>query len=114
MSDTVAGGGVHADERDLPARGAAAGKEAGIEMILDVPLELVVRLGQKKVLVKDLLRLGPNSIIELNKGVDEPLDLVVNDRVLARGEVVVVDDRLGIRIVDILPPRERIENLGRE
>ncbi|MCP4869502.1 MAG: flagellar motor switch protein FliN [Proteobacteria bacterium] len=77
-------------------------------MILDLPLEVTVRLGQTRILIRDLLRLDKNSVLELSQGADDPLDIVVNDKVLARGEVVVVDDRLGIRITDIVSRKERV------
>jgi flagellar motor switch protein FliN/FliY len=81
-------------------------------MILDLPLEVTVRLGQTKILIRDLLRLDKNSVLELEQSADDPLDIVVNDRVLARGEVVVVDDRLGIRITDIVSRAERVDTLA--
>jgi len=77
-------------------------------MILDLPLEVMVRLGQTRILIRDLLRLDKNSVLELSQGADDPLDIVVNDKVLARGEVVVVDDRLGVRITDIVSRKERV------
>jgi flagellar motor switch protein FliN/FliY len=83
-----------------------------IEMILDLPLTVSVRLGQTKILIQDLLRLDKNSVIQLDQSSDAPLDIVVNDKVLARGEVVVMDERLGIRITDILSRRERVESLS--
>ncbi len=86
--------------------------QPNLSMILDLPLEVTVRLGQTRILIKDLLQLDKNSVLELGQGADDPLDIVVNDRVLARGEVVVLDDRLGIRITDIVSRKERVETLG--
>ncbi len=83
-----------------------------LSMILDLPLEVSVRLGATKILIRDLLRLDKNSVLELDQSADDPLDIVVNDRVLARGEVVVVDDRLGIRITDIVSRAERVDTLA--
>jgi flagellar motor switch protein FliN/FliY len=83
-----------------------------LAMILDLPLEVSVRLGNTKILIRDLLRLDKNSVLELDQSADDPLDIVVNDRVLARGEVVVIDDRLGIRITDIASRAERVSTLG--
>ena len=82
-----------------------------LDLILDLPLEVTVRLGQTKILIRDLLRLDKNSVLELDQGSDEPLDIVVNESVLARGEVVDIDGRLGIRITDIVSRRERVETL---
>jgi flagellar motor switch protein FliN/FliY len=85
---------------------------ANLGMILDLPLEVTVRLGKTRILIRDLLRLDKNSVLELTQGADDPLDIVVNDKVLARGEVVVLDERLGIRITDIVSRKERVETLG--
>jgi flagellar motor switch protein FliN/FliY len=88
------------------------GIPGNLAMIMDLPLEVTVRLGHTRILIGDLLRLDKNSVLELSQGADEPLDIVVNDKVLARGEVVVMDDRLGIRITDIVSRKERVETLG--
>jgi len=86
--------------------------QPNLSMILDLPLEVTVRLGQTKILIRDLLRLDRNSVLELDQNADDPLDIVVNDRVLARGEVVVIEDRLGIRITDIVSRAERVDTLA--
>ncbi len=93
------------------ALSAAAAAEPSLDMILDLPLEVTVRLGQTRILIRDLLRLDKNSVLELTQGADDPIDIVVNDKVLARGEVVVLDDRLGVRITDIVSKEERVETL---
>jgi flagellar motor switch protein FliN len=93
------------------ALSAAAASEPSLDMILDLPLEVTVRLGQTRILIRDLLRLDKNSVLELTQGADDPIDIVVNDKVLARGEVVVLDDRLGVRITDIVSKEERVETL---
>jgi flagellar motor switch protein FliN len=90
----------------------APGSDPNLGMILDLPLEVTVRLGATRILIRDLLRLDKNSVLELSQGADDPLDIVVNDKVLARGEVVVMDERLGIRITDIVSRAERVETLG--
>ncbi len=94
-----------------PLEAAAMDAESSnpnLGMILDLPLEVTVRLGQTRILIRDLLRLDKNSVLELTQGADDPLDIVVNDKVLARGEVVVMDERLGVRITDIVSRRERV------
>lgn len=96
----------------LEAIGAAEDGTTNLGMILDLPLEVTVRLGKTRILIRDLLRLDKNSVLELSQGADDPLDIVVNDKVLARGEVVVLDERLGIRITDIVSRKERVETLG--
>ena len=83
-----------------------------LDMILDLPLEVSVRLGQTRILIRELLRLDKNSVLELDQGADESLDIVVNDSVLARGEVVDIEGRLGIRITDIVSRKERVETLS--
>ena len=96
--------------------GVAAGMdEAGpinIDLIMDLPLQVVVELGRTKMLINDLLQIGQGSVIELNKQVGEPLDILVNGKLVARGEVVVVRDKFGIRITDVISPIERIKQLG--
>jgi flagellar motor switch protein FliN/FliY len=83
-----------------------------IDLILDIPLDVSVELGRVKMLVNDLLQLGQGSIIELNKAVGEPLEIYINNKLIARGEVVVMDEQFGIRVTDIISPHERIKSLG--
>ena len=82
------------------------------DLILDIPLEVRVELGRSKMLVNDLLQLGQGSIVELNKKVGELIDIYVADKLLARGEVVVLEEKFGIRLTDIISPDERVRNLG--
>ena len=82
-----------------------------IEILLDIPLEVSVELGRTRMVIKDLIQLGPGSIIELDKLIGEPVDLLVNDNLIARGEVVVFDENFGIRITDIATPAERLKSL---
>lgn len=83
-----------------------------LDLILDIHLDLSVELGRVKMLVNDLLQLGQGSIIELNKSVGEPLEIYINNKLIARGEVVVVDERFGIRVTDIISPLERVKSLS--
>ena len=85
-----------------------------LDLILDIPLNVRVEMGQVKMLVHDLLQLGQGSIIELNKQVGDQLDIFVNDKLIARGEAVVLDDKFGIRVTDIVSPLERVKSLGGE
>ncbi|MBW2367108.1 MAG: flagellar motor switch protein FliN [Deltaproteobacteria bacterium] len=80
--------------------------------ILDIPLELSVELGRTKMLVNDLLQLGQGSIVELNKIAGEPLEVFINRKLVARGEVVVVNEKFGVRLTDIVSPMERVKSLG--
>ena len=82
-----------------------------IDLILDIPLDVSVELGKVKMLVTDLLHLGQGSIIELNKPVGEPLEIYISNKLVARGEVVVVDEKFGIRVTDIISPLDRVKSL---
>jgi len=81
-------------------------------LILDIPLELSVEFGKVKIVINDLIQLGQGSIIELDKSVGDPLEIYINGKLIARGEVVVVDDKFGIRVTDIVSPIERVKSLG--
>ncbi|NCN28585.1 flagellar motor switch protein FliN [bacterium] len=87
-------------------------KNSKLELILDIPLKVSVELGRTKMLVNTLLQLGQGSVIELNKLAGDPLEVLVNDKLIARGEVVVVNEKFGIRLTDIISPIERIEKLA--
>ena len=82
-----------------------------LDMLLDVPLEVNVELGRTRMTIQDLLQLGPGSVIELDKVAGEALDILVNGRLVARGEAVVVNDKFGVRITDIVSPQERVARL---
>jgi flagellar motor switch protein FliN/FliY len=82
-----------------------------LDFILDIPLRVSVELGRTKILVRDLLQLGQGSVVELSKFAGEPLELLVNEKLIARGEVVVVNEKFGLRLTDIISPVERIEQL---
>jgi flagellar motor switch protein FliN len=83
-----------------------------LDFILDIPLDLTVELGRTRMLVNDLLQLGQGSIVELNKIAGEPLEIFINRKLVARGEVVVVNEKFGIRLTDIVSPLERVKSLG--
>jgi flagellar motor switch protein FliN/FliY len=91
-----------------------SGQEGGydIDLILDIPLDVSVELGRVKMLVNDLLQLGQGSIVELNKAVGEPLEIYINNKLIAKGEVVVMEEQFGIRVTDIISPHERVKSLG--
>ncbi|MBI5183074.1 MAG: flagellar motor switch protein FliN [Nitrospinae bacterium] len=82
-----------------------------LDLILDIPLKVTVELGRTRMLINDLLQLGQGSVIELNKLAGEPLEVLVNYKLIARGEVVVVNEKFGVRLTDIIAPIERIEQL---
>jgi flagellar motor switch protein FliN len=83
-----------------------------LDFILDIPLEVSVELGRTKMLINDLLQLGQGSVIELNKLAGEPLEILVNRKLVARGEVVVVNEKFGVRLTDVISPMERIRQLA--
>jgi flagellar motor switch protein FliN/FliY len=82
-----------------------------MDLLLDVPVEIVAVLGRKKMLLRDILDLGPGALIELDKLAGENLDILVNGKIIARGEVVVVDENFGLRVTEILSPEERVKNI---
>ncbi len=84
---------------------------ANMELILDIPLELTVELGRTRMVIDKLLKLGQGSVVELSKLAGETLEILVNQKLIARGEVVVVKEKYGIRITEIVSPMERIEGL---
>lgn len=86
-------------------------QDNNINLILDVPLELSVELGRTQKMIQDILDLSTGSIIELDKMAGEPVDILVNGKIIAKGEVVVIDDNFGVRITDIVSPTNRISNL---
>jgi len=89
-----------------------ASERTDLDFILDIPLELSVELGKTKMLINDLLQLGQGSVIELNKLAGEPLEIFINRKLVAKGEVVVVNEKFGVRLTDIISPLERVRSLG--
>ena len=103
-----------ADDSDGGGGGAVAAKEEtrNLDLILDIPLTVTVELGRTKMLINDLLQLNQGSVVELTKLVGEPLEVLVNQKLVARGEVVVVNEKFGIRLTDIVSPLERVQSLA--
>jgi flagellar motor switch protein FliN len=89
----------------------AGTEQKSLDFVLDIPLQLTVELGRAKLLVKDVLQLNQGSVVELTKLAGEPLDVFVNSKLVARGEAVVINEKFGIRLVDIVSPRERVEKV---
>jgi len=85
----------------------------GIELLLDIPLEVSVQLGRTSLPISELMSLSPGSVIDLDKLSGEPLDILLNNRLVARGEAVVVNDRYGVRIVEIIAASDRISGLAK-
>lgn len=95
-----------------PLAGAAPGTGTDIDLIMDVPVQLTVELGRTRLTIKNLLQLGQGSVVELDGLAGEPMDIFVNGYLIAQGEVVVVEDKYGIRLTDIITPSERINRLN--
>ena len=93
--------------------GAGAGQRTDLDMILDIPVQLEVQLGRTKIAIKNLLQLAQGSVVELDGMAGEPMEVLVNGCLIAQGEVVVVNDKFGIRLTDVITPSERIRKLTR-
>jgi len=117
-TDTVTDNGHKEVSEDNGQMETAQGNEprphekCDLDLVLDIPLDVAVELGRVKMLVDDVLQLGQGSIIELDKPVGERLEIYVNDKLIARGEVVVANEKFGVRVTDIVSPVERVESLG--
>lgn len=92
--------------------GSEQSEKYDMDLILDLPLDVSVELGKVKIPVNELLQLGRGSILELTKPVGEPLDIYINNKLIAKGEVVILDDKFGIRVADIINPVDRVKSLG--
>lgn len=95
-----------------PLAGSASGAGTDIDLIMDVPVQLTVELGRTRLTIKNLLQLGQGSVVKLDGLAGEPMDIFVNGYLIAQGEVVVVEDKYGIRLTDIITPSERINRLN--
>jgi flagellar motor switch protein FliN/FliY len=91
--------------------GNGPGNPANLDMVLDIRLVVRARLGRIEIPIGDILALGPGSIVEIGRMLDDPVEVLVNDKLIARGDVVVVDEKFGLRITEIVSPLERIESL---
>lgn len=102
------------DFKDLTAEAKTKpeGTKRDLEFILDIPLTVTAQLGSTQLLINELLQLGQGSVIELNKLAGEPLEIHVNGKLVARGEAVVINEKFGVRLTDIISPIERIKQLG--
>lgn len=86
-------------------------RPANLDFILDIPLEITVELGRTRMLIQDLLKLGQGSVIELTKPAGNTLEILANQRLIAKGDVVVMNDKYGIRLTEVISPMERLEKL---
>ncbi len=88
----------------------SAGRERGLEAVMDVPVQLALQVGQTTLCIRDLLELVEGSVVELDRVATEPLDVLVNDRAVAKGEIVVVGDNFGVRLTSVIAATEDIQN----
>lgn len=100
--------------RDAAPRrvGAHGGEGDNLDLLLDIPLEITIELGRTRMLINDLLKLGQGSVIELHKEAGDTLEILANNRLIAKGDVVVVNKKYGIRLTEVISPVERVEKLG--
>ncbi len=99
--------------KDFSNKGSRPDTPNDIDFILDIPVQLTVELGRTKIAIKNLLQLAQGSVVELDGLAGEPMDVLVNGCLIAQGEVVVVNDKFGIRLTDIITPSERIRKLNK-
>ncbi len=97
---------------DMPRQGNGSLSSRGLDFLYDVPLQVSVEVGRCKILLKDLLSMSEGYVIELEKLAGEPLDLFVNSRLIAHGEAVLVGEKFGIRLTDVVSTSDRVEKLG--
>jgi flagellar motor switch protein FliN/FliY len=107
--EMTAGAGATSPGSGEPAPEAHA---ASLDMLLDVPLRITVELGGARLTIRELLQLGHGSVVELDKPGGEPLDIKVNGKPIARGEAVIVNEKFGVRLTQIVSPTTRVEHLG--
>ncbi|WP_449448257.1 flagellar motor switch protein FliN [Thermomonas brevis] len=100
-----------ATSANRPSNGAADNSDLNLDVILDVPVTLSLVVGHARIPIRNLLQLNQGSVVELERAAGEPLDVYVNDTLIAQGEVVVVNDRFGVRLTDVVSPSERIKRL---
>jgi flagellar motor switch protein FliN/FliY len=107
-------GETGATEVSFPPLSGKQGNQSAreLEFILDLPLQVTVELGRTRMVVNDLLQLAQGSIVELEKTAGDPLEILVNDKLIARGEVVAVNEKFGIRVTEIISPTDRIVQLA--
>jgi flagellar motor switch protein FliN/FliY len=100
------------NQEDISKPPEQTNQTRGLEFLFDVPLQVSVEVGRSRILLRDLLKMGEGYVIELDKFSGEPLDLYVNSRLIARGEPVMIGDKLGIKLTDVVSASDRIEKLG--
>ena len=115
LSDQAGGAQPGAEKlfQNLSGTASAAATPNDIDMVFDIPVLITVELGRTKIAIKNILQLAQGSVVELDGLAGEPMDVLVNGCLIAQGEVVVVNDKFGIRLTDIITPSERVRKLNR-
>ncbi|RDI97738.1 flagellar motor switch protein FliN [Dyella solisilvae] len=111
MTPTNDAAGAHRVEFDPLTSPPAEGADVNLDMILDVPVTLAMEVGRTRISIRNLLQLNQGSVVELDRSAGEPLDVFVNGTLVAHGEVVVINERFGIRLTDVISPAERVRKL---
>jgi flagellar motor switch protein FliN/FliY len=107
----VEAGGERVEFDALQGTAPATGGEVNLDMILDVPVTLAMEVGRTRISIRNLLQLNQGSVVELDRAAGEPLDVFVNGTLVAHGEVVVINEKFGIRLTDVISPAERVRKL---
>lgn len=97
---------------ELGENAPAESSEVNLDLVLDVPVNISLRVGSTEISIRNLVKLVEGSVVALDRDASEPMDVLVNGTMIAQGEIVVVDDRFGVRLTDVVSPLERIEQLG--
>ncbi len=113
QDDEQPGGVLSGDRPARPFASSGDGSVNDINMVLDIPVQLSVELGRTRVSIKHILQLGQGSVVELDALAGEPMDVLVNGYLIAQGEVVVVNDKFGIRLTDVVTPSERLRRINK-
>jgi flagellar motor switch protein FliN/FliY len=92
--------------------GGRVPEDGNLDLVLDISLRAVARLGEVEMPISEILKLGPGSVIEINRLVEDPIDLLVNDKLVARGEVVTIDEKFALRVTEIISREDRIKSLS--
>lgn len=117
LTDDVSAGELDSSAENLPLKPLSAGPtsaadaELDLDMLMEVPVTLSVEIGTNKMPIKQLVSLNQGSVVDLERDINEPMNLLVNGTLIARGEVVVIGQKFGLRVVDILSPKDRLRNL---
>jgi flagellar motor switch protein FliN/FliY len=115
MSEADAATAVPNELTNAPTGATGATGATGdidLDMLMDVPVTMTVEVGRKSLTIKELLSLTPGSVVSFDRSVTEPMDIMINGTLVARGEVVSADGKFGLRLVDVVSPKERLEQLG--